>query len=86
KKFQKHIVSIDEKAEFRLYHRSWQGNVRELEHVIQSAMNFAEGDILVEKDFPMLLSEPMREMVQSLPEILLKTEADLIQQAMKNCL
>ncbi|QHA91907.1 sigma 54-interacting transcriptional regulator [Bacillus sp. N1-1] len=85
-KFQKHIVSIDEKAEFRLYHRSWQGNVRELEHVIQSAMNFAEGDVLVEKDFPMLLSEPMREMGQSLPEILLKTEADLIQRAMKNCL
>ncbi|WP_226658191.1 sigma-54 interaction domain-containing protein [Pseudalkalibacillus hwajinpoensis] len=84
-KFNKQITTIDKNAELLLLQRSWQGNVRELEHVIQSAMNFAEGSVLHERDFPMLVPEPIREVGKSLPEILRKTESDYIQHAIKNC-
>lgn len=84
-KFNKQITAIDENAELLLLQRSWQGNVRELEHVIQSAMNFAEGTVLLERDFPMLVPETSGEVGNSLPDTLRKTETDYIQRAMKNC-
>lgn len=84
-KFNKNVSSIDQEAMEVLCDRRWSGNVRELEHVIQSAMNFAEEDCLVAEDFPFLLEAKGKiSTSQSLREVLHHTEARLIEKAMEN--
>jgi arginine utilization regulatory protein len=49
-KLGKEVAGISEGLTQSLKQRAWQGNVRELEHVIESAMNFvSHGDILGER-------------------------------------
>ena len=86
RKFNKKVKTIDAKASALLSERYWQGNVRELEHVIQSAMNFVESEKLFSSDFPMLLPEPKQEILtEPLRETLVRTERHLIEQAMLHC-
>ncbi|MBN8207594.1 sigma 54-interacting transcriptional regulator [Bacillus sp. NTK071] len=86
RKFHQKVKTISADAIDFLYERNWQGNVRELEHVIQSAMNFAEGEVLSLKDFPMLQPEQnevvLTKPVEPLRETLMKTERRIIEQAM----
>lgn len=42
KEFDTNIVGIDDALESKLMHYSWPGNIRELEHLIESAMNMVE--------------------------------------------
>ncbi|WP_347550248.1 sigma 54-interacting transcriptional regulator [Pseudalkalibacillus hwajinpoensis] len=82
-KFGKQVKSIEPRTAMLLNERSWHGNVRELEHVIQSAMNFAEGEVLTSIDFPMLLPERGKQLEsEPLREVLLRTERSLIEKAM----
>ncbi|MGG1687602.1 sigma-54 interaction domain-containing protein [Pseudalkalibacillus sp. NRS-1564] len=81
-KFHKNIRGVDQKSATLLSSRHWHGNVRELEHVIQSAMNFAEGHTLTFDDFEVLLPENQSRVTAPLRDVLLKTEYDLIKQAM----
>ncbi len=51
----KEIKGIAPDAITRLTAYSWPGNVRELENVIEQAMIFSDGEILVAKDLPAVL-------------------------------
>jgi DNA-binding NtrC family response regulator len=42
----------------RLRSHPWKGNVRELEHVIEMLVLFAESDVITEEDFPRALRQP----------------------------
>jgi len=46
------IRDLSPEAMFALQNYSWPGNVRELENVIERAVNFANQDIIGEKDLP----------------------------------
>lgn len=60
-RFGTHIKEIDEELRRILYIYSWPGNVRELENLIESAMNFVEGneDILRFDHFPEFFQEKL---------------------------
>ncbi|WP_377889113.1 sigma-54 interaction domain-containing protein [Alkalihalobacillus sp. R86527] len=84
-KFNKSITNIEREALEVLCNRRWQGNVRELEHVIQSAMNFAEHDALLAGDFPYIKAiHASTSSSESLREVLQHTEWRLIERAMKS--
>lgn len=51
-KMNKNIKGVDTKVEDLLMEYNWPGNVRELKHIIESAFNFAEGDIITEEHLP----------------------------------
>lgn len=46
KKLHKNIIDINDEVRVALYNHVWRGNVRELQHCIESAMNWCEGDII----------------------------------------
>lgn len=52
--YQKTIRGISPEALIALERQSWEGNVRELKHVIERAVLLEEGDILTEKAFGFL--------------------------------
>ncbi|WP_156177604.1 sigma-54-dependent Fis family transcriptional regulator [Bacillus sp. SA1-12] len=83
--FNKLVIHIDDQVLSRLVKHQWQGNVRELEHTIEYAMNMAEGDILTIKDLPVFLKETSQEEeinLKPLKETVEMIEAKLIQQAL----
>ncbi|WP_270181971.1 sigma-54 interaction domain-containing protein [Alkalihalobacillus sp. CinArs1] len=81
----KNVQSIEKAALSLLCDRKWQGNVRELEHVIQSAMNFSETDKLLIEDFPAIqISETPMQSSGSLRDVLRHTEVRLIEKAMES--
>ncbi|WP_299089095.1 sigma 54-interacting transcriptional regulator [uncultured Metabacillus sp.] len=83
--FNKLVIHIDELVQAKLEKHSWQGNVRELEHTIEYAMNMAEGDNLTMKDLPDFLKEVSSEEkinLSPLKETVEKVETQLIQQAL----
>lgn len=51
-KMNKNIKKLDKKSEELFMEYSWPGNVRELKHIVESAFNFAEGDIITEEHLP----------------------------------
>lgn len=89
-------VSQEVMALFLKYH--WEGNVRELEHVIEGAVNFVEGDLIQIIDLPYNLkrfydsthaaSTALNTILShelGLVEELESVEAKLIQEALKKC-
>lgn len=50
KKYQKCIESIDKEAQKYLKEQNWPGNIRELKHLMEKAVIFAEGNILKTED------------------------------------
>ncbi len=59
--FNKNITGVSPEVINFLLKRSWRGNVRELEHAIESAMNIAENNELISLEhLPAYLAEPER--------------------------
>lgn len=57
--FNKSVKGISDEVHKFFLNRSWKGNVRELEHVIESAMNIAEDEgYITLGDLPAYLAEP----------------------------
>lgn len=48
-KMNKNIKGLDKAAEKLLMEYSWPGNVRELKHIIESAFNFTEGQVITKE-------------------------------------
>lgn len=51
-KMNKNIKKVSKKVENLFMEYNWPGNVRELKHIIESAFNFTEGDIITEEFLP----------------------------------
>ncbi len=88
----RHIKGISPEVSriFHTYH--WEGNVRELEHVIESAVNFAEGPLILWEDLPTNLKrfEPKERVEttlegQGLQDVLNHVERQTILQAFEQC-
>jgi len=88
------VTQMEEYVMKRLLAYSWPGNVRELEHMIESAMNWVEGDRLLPEHFPDTImnmelknknEKNLTWQTQSmeLRQVLLETEHRLIDEAMK---
>lgn len=89
------VTQVEDQAMQKLMEYDWPGNVRELENMIESAMNWAEGDTLLLEHFhfplenteisvnrdPKVLEEHTSSL--SLREVLEQTEHRLITEAMK---
>lgn len=89
------VTQMEENVMKRLLAYSWPGNVRELEHMIESAMNWVEGDRLLPEHFPDTImnmelknknEKNLTWQTQSLElrQVLLETEHRLIDEAMKH--
>ncbi len=88
--FNKLVLDIEENVMRKLKGHQWPGNIRELEHTIEYAMNIIEGDTLMMDHLPVYLQELEVETVQeeiksySLRSTLEKTERTLIKQALEH--
>ncbi|ARK30571.1 sigma-54 interaction domain-containing protein [Halalkalibacter krulwichiae] len=89
-KFQKLVTGIDETAIERLMYHQWPGNIRELEHSIEFAMNLVEKDKITIMHLPQYLLENRRNnqngsevFIKPLRETLEETEVKLITDALK---
>ncbi len=51
-KLYRNITGISKEVMALFMNHSWEGNVRELEHVIEGAVNFAEGPLIEPEDLP----------------------------------
>lgn len=83
-KFKKNIKSIDSQVMdlFRAY--SWDGNVRELEHVLEGVISIADGDTISVEDLPIKFRKFVRENQDlSLNGILEVKEKELIEDALQ---
>lgn len=81
KKFNANITSFDSKVFEKLYMHNWQGNVRELEHFIESVFNFKKNGIIYLEDINQITSLESPEMI-TLNEKLKDTEKKYIKEAM----
>lgn len=57
KKLNKNIKGIDNKCMECLLKYNWPGNIRELENIIERAMNMCEGSIITLKDLPTFITD-----------------------------
>ncbi|MDR7855482.1 sigma 54-interacting transcriptional regulator [Tissierella sp.] len=51
-KMNKNIVGVSKEVLDLFMNYNWPGNVREIKHIIESAFNFIEGDVIEVKDLP----------------------------------
>ncbi|AWI07287.1 sigma 54-interacting transcriptional regulator [Clostridium drakei] len=51
-KLNKNVTGIDKKSLMHLQEYHWPGNIRELENIIERAMNMCENNLITEKDLP----------------------------------
>jgi transcriptional regulator with PAS, ATPase and Fis domain len=56
RKLEKDIQGINKEAIADLQDYNWPGNIRELENIIERAINMCEGTIITEKDLPTYLT------------------------------
>ncbi|HNW82685.1 MAG TPA: sigma 54-interacting transcriptional regulator [bacterium] len=56
-KLQKKILSIDDRTIEALYSYDWPGNIRELENVIERAVNVCESETITQSDLPSSIRE-----------------------------
>lgn len=57
--FQRELLYIDDSTMNILYHYQWPGNVRELSNVIENAVVFTEGDVILPKVLPPYMKEDL---------------------------
>lgn len=87
----KNVQGIEPAAIERLLRYNWPGNIRELENVIERAMNLSEGPLLLSRHIllehkPENSKEPVTEREQegrTLAEIMAEVEKTVIQQALR---
>ncbi|MBA3029995.1 MAG: sigma-54-dependent Fis family transcriptional regulator, partial [Desulfobacteraceae bacterium] len=85
------IKGVDQKAEKLFYEYPWQGNIRELEHVIERAMILCPEEWITEADLPKQLKSSVDNMLHlegipanaSLYDTLAKVEQTMILRALK---
>lgn len=65
-KMGKEIKKVDKKAKELLMDYNWPGNVRELKHIIESAFNFAESEIITEEYLPYNIKHGEKEKILNL--------------------
>ncbi|MFA9560284.1 sigma-54 interaction domain-containing protein [Evansella sp. AB-rgal1] len=90
KEFGKNVKGIDQKAFHLIRSYDWPGNIRELRHCIESAMNLVESDYIQEEDLPNNLNisipekknafSPSLSSKESLKEVLATVEMNLIKE------
>jgi arginine utilization regulatory protein len=80
------VINIDDKALAKLEKHRWHGNVRELEHTIEYAVNMTDGDMMTLNDLPAFFKESStdeRINLKPLRVTIEQTEKKLIQQALR---
>ncbi len=88
-KLQKRVTAISEAAHRKLTDYNWPGNIRELENVIERAINLVDGPvilsghIMLHQDQPAKTADAIRG-GHTLAEILDQTEREILQTALKN--
>jgi len=88
---QKNITEVDRSVSSLFLSYPWPGNVRELKHAVEYMMNVCEGNVLTDKELPIMLKqkkkdESVTEIDQfSLRENLDRFEKNLIAKAMLRC-
>ena len=60
-KYDKPGLPINNKAIEKLYHHSWPGNIRELQHVIENVVIMCESDIIQPDDINLSSALPQEE-------------------------
>ncbi|OPJ57557.1 sigma 54-interacting transcriptional regulator [Clostridium oryzae] len=89
KKLDKNIKGISKEALNYLHDYNWPGNIRELENIIERAINMCESSVITEKDLPIYLTNiiPQKEYTLSFSDGDLLTmkeyEKEIISAAMK---
>ncbi len=70
-----------------LLNHNWPGNIRELENVLERALNMVEGEKILPEYLPLYLTETKKvnSTVNSLKEALARTEQELLRQALESC-
>lgn len=98
KAFNRKVIGLSDSVTGIFNTYPWPGNVREMQHALEGAMNLAEGDLILPEHLPLhirdgmlsasLMSErlhpesPSLESGKSLHDILAEVEARLVEQAM----
>lgn len=88
-KLNKRIKGVSQDVMDFLMDYSWPGNIRELEHTIEGAMNLAEGSYIADNNLPHYLmdafnatAKPMPEEIKPLKDTLMQLEKQLIEEAL----
>ena len=88
KKFEKNIIAVSDDAMKIFKSQRWDGNVRELEHLLEGIVSIKEGSTIEVEDIPLRLKGKerftSRESDNSLTEILEDKERELIIEALKS--
>ena len=87
-KLNKLVNNIDDEVLYHHEKHPWPGNIRELEHAIEYAMNMVDGDLITMEHLPIYLKETIENTdekvsLQPLRLTLEQTEISLIKQALK---
>jgi Transcriptional regulator containing PAS, AAA-type ATPase, and DNA-binding domains len=85
-KLKKEIQGIDQEAVALLQKYHWPGNIRELENMLEVAINMTEGGILECDDFPYIMKKTKMDQAESgvtLSNAKASTEKQLIMDALK---
>jgi len=86
-KLQKSVDEISETALHRLMQHTWPGNIRELENVIERAVNIVNGSIILSDQIILChnkeISPPIQSEKQTLREILDETEREILQTTLR---
>lgn len=81
KEFNANITGFDTEVFEKLYMHNWKGNIRELEHLIESIFNFKKDGIIHIEDIKQVTDPSSTEMI-TLNEKLKETEEKYIKEAM----
>lgn len=78
------VINLDERVSSQLENHHWPGNIRELDHVIEYAMNMTDGDTITLDHLPSLVKEirTVRVNLKPLRITIEQTEKRLIYQAL----
>jgi two-component system response regulator PilR (NtrC family) len=82
RKLARRVRGIDQEALRALMGSPWRGNVRELEHVIESAMILSDGQVLSIRDLPSGFAGEPEPRSESLRELIRQSERQHIMAAL----
>jgi len=83
KKFNKRIMGLSDEVKEIFYNYSWPGNVRQLEHVIEGAINIISDGNYIKKEHVKPFLIDIRSNQKTLPEKMEKLEKEYIIEALK---